>query len=130
GVFDRFADRDAEAARRIRILLEDLLAGLRVGARARDDRRAPCFHHHSTVGLLLVRDLDHVDLALQTEHLAGERDRGAPLTGARLRGDARDLFLLVVVGLRHRGVRLVAAGRADALVLIVDTRRRPERLLQ
>ena len=38
--------------------------------------------------------------------------------------------LLVVEGLGERGVRLVAAGRADALVLVVDVGRRIERLLE
>ena len=38
--------------------------------------------------------------------------------------------LCVVVRLRHGGVRLVRPGRADALVLVVDPRRRVERLLQ
>ncbi len=37
---------------------------------------------------------------------------------------------LVVEGLRHRGVRLVRPGRRDRLVLVVDARRRAERLLE
>src|SRR5207249_8678058 len=40
------------------------------------------------------------------------------------------LFFLVVVRLRHRRVRLVAAGRAHALVFVVNMRRRAERLLE
>ena len=112
------------------ILLEHLLAGLGVGARAGHDLGAPGLHHDAAVRLLLVRDLDHVDLALQAEHLAGQRQRGAPLAGAGLRAEARDLLLLVVVGLRDGGVGLVAAGRAHALVLVVDARRRAERLLE
>ena len=38
--------------------------------------------------------------------------------------------LLVVPGLRHRGVRLVRARRRDAFVLEIDLRRRAERLLE
>ena len=53
-VLDRLADGDAEPAGRVRILLEDLLAGLRVGARAGDDLRAPGLHHDAAVRLLLV----------------------------------------------------------------------------
>ncbi len=41
-----------------------------------------------------------------------------------------DAGLGVVPGLRHRGVRLVRAGRRDAFVLVVDLRRRAERLLE
>src|SRR5207249_10540810 len=129
-VFHGLADRDAERAGRVRILLEDYLAGLRVGAPARPHLRAPGLHHDPALRLLLVRHLHHVDLALQAEHLTGERDRGAPLAGARLGAEPRDLFFLVVVGLRDRRVRLVAAGRAHAFVLVVDVRRRAERLLE
>ena len=130
GVFHRLADGDAERARRVGILLEDLLARLRVRARARHDLRAPGLHHDPAIGLLLIRDLDHVDLALKPEELTGERQRRAPLARARLRRQSRDFFLLVVVRLRDRGVRLVAAGRAHALVLVVDARRGAERLLE
>src|SRR5262249_41240397 len=70
------------------------------------------------------------DLALDPEYLAREGERGSPLSGAGLGGDASDAFLVVVVGLGDRGVRLVAPGRRDALPLVVDARRRPERLLQ
>ena len=50
----------------------------------------------------------------------------APVSVAR----RATLLLLVVVGLRHRRVRLVAPRRAHALVLVVDARRRIERLLE
>src|SRR5262249_15200942 len=130
GVFHRLADRDAEAARGIRIFLEDLLPRLRVGAGTRHDLGAPRLHHDATIRLLLVRDLHHVDLALEAEQRAGERERRAPLAGAGLGAEPRDAFLLVVVRLRHGRVRLVAAGRADALVLVVDPRRSVEALLE
>src|SRR5436309_10567941 len=129
-VLDRLADRDAERAGRARVLLEHRLAGLRVGARARHDLRAPGLHHDAPVRLLLIRHLYHGDLAMQAEQLAGERERRAPLAGAGLGADPRDAFRLVVVRLPHRRVGLVAAGRAHALVLVVDVRGRAERFLQ
>src|SRR3972149_4129208 len=119
-VLDGLADGDAEGSRRLRILLEDLLAGPGVGARAGHDLSAPRLHHHAAVGLLVIGDLDHVDLALEAEELAGHSQRRAPLAGARLRGDPRDAFLLVVVGLGDGRVGLVAGGRASALLLVVD----------
>jgi hypothetical protein len=130
GVLDRLADGDAERARRAGILLEHLLAGLRVGAGAGHHLGAPRLHHDAAVGLLLIGHLHHVDLALQPEQLAGQRQGRAPLAGAGLGRQAGDLLLLVVVGLGHRGVRLVAAGRAHAFVLVVDAGRRAERFLQ
>src|SRR5262249_300657 len=102
----------------------------RVGTRAGHDLGAEGFHEDATVRFLMVGDLHHVDLALQPEEAARLRQRGAPLTGARLRGQTRDLLLLVVVGLRYRGVRAVTAGGTHALVLVVDPRRRVERLLE
>src|SRR5262249_12715310 len=129
-VLHRLADGDAEAARRIRIALEDFLARLSVGTGTGDDLGAPRLHHDAAVRLLLIRDLDHVDLALQAKEAARHRQRRAPLTGARLGADARDLLLLVVVRLGHRGVRLVTPGGAHTLVLVVDVGRRAERLLE
>src|SRR5262249_60412067 len=84
----------------------------------------------AAIGLLVVRDLHHVHLALQAEEAARLGQRGAPLASAGFRGEAGDFLLLVVVRLRHRRVWLVTAGRADAFVLVVDPRRGIERLLE
>src|SRR5206468_6583524 len=80
-VLDRLADRDPERTGGVRILFEDFLPGLRVGTRAGHDLGAPGLHHDPPVRLLLVRHLDHVDLALQPEHLAREREGRAPRAG-------------------------------------------------
>ena len=50
--------------------------------------------------------------------------------GAGLGGELAHALLLVVEGLRDRGVRLVRAGGRDALVLVVDVRRGIERALE
>src|SRR2546426_5055324 len=89
-----------------------------------------CLHHDPAIGLLLVRGLDHVDLALQPEQLARQRQRRAPLARARLRGEARDFLALVVISLSHSGVWFVAAGRTDTLVFVVDARGRAEHFLE
>src|ERR687898_2594529 len=129
-VLDRLRDRDPETARRVRMLLEHSPPGLRVLGRARDDLRAPRLDERAPERLLVVRDPDHVDLALESEERAGEGERRAPLAGARLCRKARPALPRVVVGLRDRRVRLVAAGRADALVLVEDPRASPDRLLE
>ena len=54
---------------------------------------------------------------------AREGERAAPLPGAGLGREALDALLLVEERLGERGVRLVAAGRAHALVLVVDVGR-------
>src|SRR5437764_6398545 len=100
------------------MLLEDRTPRLRFLGGARHDLRAPGLDQRAPVRLLLVRDPDHVDLALEPEQLAGERERAAPLAGAGLGREPRPALLRVVVGLGDRGVRLVAARRADALVLV------------
>ena len=97
-------------------------------ARARDAGGAVGLHQRPAVGLLLIADLDHVDLDLDAEQLPGEGERRAPLAGAGLGRQLPDAGLAVVEGLRHGGVRLVAARRADALVLVEDAGRRIEQL--
>ena len=97
-------------------------------ARAGKDLRAPGVHHHAAVRLLVVADAHHVDRAFQPEQLAGERERAAPLAGAGLRGQPLDARALVVIRLRDRGVRLVAAGGTGAFVLVIDVRRRIQQL--
>ena len=130
GVLDRLADRHAERARAVRRLAEDRAAVVRRQRRAGHDLGAVRLHQDPAVRLLVVARADHVDLDLEAEHGAGERHRAAPLAGAGLGRDALDAGFLVVERLRERGVGLVAAGRADALVLVVDVGRRIERLLQ
>ncbi len=98
--------------------------------RARHDLAAPGADHRATVGLLVVGGAHHVDLALEPEQRARERERRAPLARAGLGGEPGDALLAVVEGLRHRRVGLVAARRADALVLVEDAAARPERRLQ
>ena len=115
---------------RVRVLGEDRAARVRLLRRARDDATAERLDEPAPVRLLVVRDPDHPHVDLEPEDPARERERRAPLAGARLGREARDALLLVVVGLRDRRVRLVRAGRRDALVLVVDARRRLERLLE
>src|SRR5829696_4488497 len=129
-VLDRLRDRDAEAARRVRELVQDRAPALRVARRARDDLGAPELDHRAPERLLVVGDANHVDLALEADQLARERERAPPLAGAGLGRKPRPALLFVVVRLRHGGVRLVAAGRADALVLVEDARPRAHRLLE
>ena len=129
-VLDRLADREAERARARGVGGEHRAARVRVGARRGDHLRPPRLHHVAPVRLLVVADAHHVDLHVDAEELPGERERAAPLAGARLRRDPLHAGFLVVEGLRDRGVRLVAAGGAHSLVLVVDLRRRAERLLE
>ncbi len=115
---------------RLRVLLEHGPAGGRERGRARVALGPPDLHHHLAVRLLLVRRPDHVDRAVHLEVRGREREGRAPLPGTRLGGEPLDPGLAVVVGLRHGRVRLVAAGRADPLVLVVDLRGRLEVLLE
>src|SRR3954454_11738082 len=108
------------------------LRAARLGAVARRavHARAPRLHHRAPVRLLVVAGADHEDLALEPEQRAGERERRAPLPRAGLGTELLDAGLGVLVGLRHRGVRLVRAGRGYAFVLVEDARGGVERLLE
>src|SRR5690349_9421249 len=105
-------------------------AGLRLFGWARDDLCSPGLDHRASARFLLVRDPDHVDLALESDQPARERERTSPLARARLGRQPRTSFPLVVVRLRHGGVRLVAPRRADTLVLVEDARAGPNCLLE
>ena len=123
GVLDGLADRHPERARAVGRLAEDRPAVVRRQRRAGHDLRAVRLHQDPPVRLLVVAGADHVDLDLEAEVGAGERQGAPPLAGTGLGREALDALLLVVEGLGERGVRLVAAGRADALVLVVDVGR-------
>ena len=99
-------------------------------AGAGGDGRAEDLHQGAAVGLLVVADAHHEDLALHAEEGAGHGQRRAPLARAGLGGEALGAVHFVVIRLRDGGVRLVRAGRADALVLVVDVGGRVQRLLQ
>ena len=129
-VLDRLADRHPERAGAVGGLGQHRPTVVRRRRRAGDDRRAVGLHQDPSVRLLVVARADHVDLDLEAEQRAGEGERGPPLARPGLGREALDALLLVVEGLRDRGVRLVAAGRADALVLVVDVRRRIEGALE
>ena len=128
--FDRFGDRDAEAAGAVRRVGEDRSPVVGVRRRAGNARRAERFHEQPTIGLLVVRHPHHEDLNVDAEQRARERQRRAPLAGAGLRGDLPGARFPVVKGLRHRRVRLVAAGWTHAFVLVVDPGWRLESLLE
>src|SRR5439155_24786678 len=75
-------------------------------------------------------DPNQQHLALEPEGRRGERQRASPLPGARLGRHTAASLLLDVVRLRHGRVRLVAARRANALVLVEDARARAELSLE
>ena len=87
-------------------------------------------HHQAPVGLLVVADPDLPHFALEPEQRAGQRERAAPLAGARLCRELPNPGFGVVVRLGHRSVGLVAAHRAHPFVLVVDARGGLERLLK
>ena len=115
-VLDRLADGDAERAGALGIALEHAAAGVRVGARAGDRPTRPR-SASSSGGTASGRSRCGPcrPCASMPNMRAGEGERRAPLAGAGLGGDALHAFLLVVVGLRDGGVRLVRAGRARRL---------------
>ncbi len=126
----RFADGDAQAAGAVGVLVENGPAGGGDRRGAGMDHCAPHLHHRLAVGLLVVGGAYLPHLAVETVEGTRIGEGAAPLAGARLRGQLAGTLLGVVVGLRDRGVRLVGAGGADPLVLVVDAGRRLECLLQ
>ena len=120
GVFDGFGDGDAEGARGVGGLLDYFSAVLGVLCGGGVDLGAPGVHERAAVGFLVVGDFDHVNGALDAEHLAGHGEGGTPLSGAGFGGESFDAGLFVVVGLSDGGVGFVGAGRAGTFVFVVD----------
>src|SRR5579872_14782 len=106
------------------------LPGVGERARAWMDRRAVSLHQESSVWLLVVAHLHHVNGALETEQPAGHREGTAPLSGAGFGREPLDPGFLVVVGLSNRRIRFVATNRTDALVFVVNSGWRLKLLLQ
>src|SRR5919112_162323 len=130
GVLASLAYGDPERARRVRVLLQDVAASVREVRRARVNFGPVSLHHNAPVWFLIVADADHVDRAIEAHHPAGERQGRAPLARPRLGGQAPDTLFAVVIRLGDGRVRLVAAGRRAALVLVVDVGRGVEEPLQ
>ena len=112
------------------VLGQDGAAGFGFVRRRGDAARAVGLHQRAAIGLLVEGDAHQEHGDLDAEQRTGEGERRAPLAGAGLGRELLDAGLLVVPGLRHRGVGLVRARRRDAFVLVVDLGRRAELLLQ
>ena len=129
-VLNRFADGDPKAARAARVFCKPLASELCLIAGAGVHCGSVGLHQQAAIGLLVVADANHPDGALKPEKLASQRQRRAPLPRTGLRSKAASACELVVVGLRDRGVRLMAADRAGAFVLVINVSGRVQRLLQ
>ena len=91
------------------------------GLRGRgSDRGAVGPHDFPAEGLLLVADLYHIHLAVQTQVCASHGQGRAPLAGAGLGGNTFEALLLGIIGLGNGAVQLVGAGGIVALKLVVD----------
>ena len=109
GHFHGLGDGDAQRAVGVRMRGENGAARLGLRAGAGGDRGAEGLHQRAAIGLLVVADAHHVDLAIQAEEGAGHGQRRAPLAGAGLGGEVLGAVLLVVIGLRDGGVRACAS---------------------
>ncbi len=129
-IFNRLTDRDPQGARAVRIKLKDGTPGVGLVRWGRKDIGTPQLHHALAIRFLPVGDLDHVNGTFETEVLTGHGNGRTPLPGAGFRSNPFGTENLVVVGLRHRGIRLVRASRRDPFILVVDLRRCAECFLQ
>ncbi len=130
GIFNSFADGNPKAPRGVRIFFQNLSACIRVLARAGHAGRTPGVHHQAAVGLLVIADPDHVDLALQAEETACEAEGASPLTRTRFGCNSFDAEDFVVIGLGDGCIRFVAPRGAHSFILVVNPRRGPQGLFQ
>ena len=128
--FHRLRDGNAQGAVVFRVLGQQAAAIFRAVGRAGKDLCAESLHVDAAVGLLVVRDLDHVNFQVHAEEIAGHGQRSAPLAGPGLGGDGFRPGDLVVKSLRDGGIRLVAAHRRNGLILEIDVGGGIEHLFQ
>ena len=69
---------------------------------------------------MLIGNLYHEHLTVQTEVRAGHGQGGAPLPRAGFRGNAFQTLFFGIVGLGNGGVQLVAAAGVVAFKLVID----------
>ena len=125
-----FGDGAAEATRGAREFGVDLAADVGRHGRGRGDGCTVGAHHFAAERLLFVRNLHHVNLAVQSEESAGHRKCGTPLACTRFGRHALEALLLSVVGLSDSGVELVRTRGVVAFELVVDVCRSAESLFE
>ena len=106
-----FGDRDTERSAVVLGVSSELAANLRQVRGRAVHLCSEGLDHQAAVGLGIVRRSNLPDFAIHPVERAREGQCGAPLTGSGLGGQPRRSFLLVVVRLRHRGIRLMRTGR-------------------
>jgi len=117
---DRLADGHPQATGIVLLVGEHGTARGGLIAGAGGDGGTKHMHQGATAGLLLVADAHHEHLALDIEKVARHRQSAAPLACTGLCSQGLDALCLVVKGLGHGCIWLVAAGRAGAFILEKD----------
>ena len=128
--FYRFGNSASKAACCSGMLCEDLSADLCCHGRRRRYVCAVGAHYFSAERLLLIADLYHKDLAVQSEIGARHRKRRSPLTCSCFGRHALQALLFGIVCLRNGRIQLMAAAGIIALEFIIDLRRRVQRFFQ
>ena len=129
-MLDSLGDGNAQAAGAVWILGQHLAAKLGLSAWTAMHRCAICLNEELTVWLLVKANLDHENGALQAKDGTCKCQGRTPLSRARFRSQTLCAGDLVIESLWNCGVRLVAAGWAYSLVLVVDVRRRLQRFFK
>ena len=117
---DSLGDSASQASCCSRELLQDSPSDVGCVGWRRGDLCSVSPHNLAAERLLLVGNLDHVDLAVQTEVCTCHGKGCSPLSGASLGGHTLEALFLCIVGLGDGGVKLVASGCVVSLKLIIN----------
>ena len=87
-------------------------------------------HDRTTVGFLLIADLNHIYGQLQSECFGRIGESRTPLSGTGFGRNVRNSLLFTEIGLCQCRIQLMRTDRTDTLVLEIDMCRSPEGLFQ
>ena len=118
--FYGFGNGTAKAARCAGMLRQNLLPDFRCGGGGRGYGCAIGTHDLAAEGLLLIGNLNHVYVAVQTQICTRHGKRCAPLPCAGFCCHALQALLLCIIRLRDGRIQLMAATGVIALELIIN----------
>ena len=112
------------------MVCQDLTSGFRTHTRGGNNLCSESLHDRTTVGLLVVTNLYHINGKFKSELTAGIRQSRSPLSGSCFGGYVCNTFVFAVPSLGKSGIKFVRANGTYAFVLEIYVCRRIKSLFE